>query len=283
MKKIQTEKKEFILNFLSQNENLRKDFLNCKNPEERMSFLMNLENLKEHFKGWKLTKYLTYEIYKTLLENKIINYNSKSKLPNLNSNNISMKYEESDSKPNCRENTTSIDFNSSLQQTFIFDSDSSKSNKSDEIKPDTLSNEKLIDSSEPKEITLIGSEIINYQKEIDRLSDSLTKLSEKNSEFKEVINSFTNLNNKTTDISNKNKNSLESDSLREIKHIASLRSISSQKTDISISTDLLRKVTLIFVENKIIDPTSLAIENINAYSLITETILLKFINQNSFL
>ncbi|MDK0932636.1 hypothetical protein P5F48_05520 [Clostridium perfringens] len=259
------------LEFLNKNDSIKNDYLKCKNPKSRIDFLKNCKGLNIE----SITQYLTNEVKKELLRDTYL----ESKVDAEEQKENSMETNNCELESNYEKN---IDDISSLQHSF-FDKDSSKSNKSDEIKPDTLGNKKLIDSSEPKEITLIGSEIINYQKEIDRLSDSLTKLSEKNSEFKEVINSFTNLNNKTTDISNENENSLESDSLKEIKHIASLRSISSQKTDISISTDLLRKVTLIFVENKIIDPTSLAIENINAYSLITETILLKFINQNSFL
>ena len=259
------------LEFLHKNDSIKNDYLKCKNPKSRIDFLKNCKGLNIE----NITQYLTNEVRKELLRDTSL----ESKVDAEEQKENSMETNNCELESNCEKN---IDDISSLQHSF-FDKDSSKSNKSDEIKPDTLSNGKLIDSSEPKEITFIGSETINYQKEIDRLSDSLTKLSEKNSEFKEVINSFINLNNKTTDISNKNENSLESDSLREIKHIASLRSISSKKTDISISTDLLRKVTLLFVENKIIDPTSLAIENINAYSLITETILLKFINQNSFL
>ncbi|HAT4139477.1 TPA: hypothetical protein I9Z78_002049 [Clostridium perfringens] len=259
------------LEFLHKNDSIKNDYLKCKNPKSRIDFLKNCKGLKIE----SITQYLTNEVKKELLRDTYL----ESKVDAEEQKENSMETNNCELESNYEKN---IDDISSLQHSF-FDKDSSKSNKSDEIKPDTLSNGKLIDSSEPKEITLIGSETINYQKEIDRLSDSLTKLSKKNSEFKEVINSFINLNNKTTDISNKNENSLESDSLREIKHIASLRSISSEKTDISISTDLLRKVTLLFVENKIIDPTSLAIENINAYSLITETILLKFINQNSFL
>ena len=259
------------LEFLHKNDSIKNDYLKCKNPKSRIDFLKNCKGLNIE----SITQYLTNEVKKELLRDTYL----ESKVDAEEQKENSMETNNCELESNYEKN---IDDISSLQHSF-FDKDSSKSNKSDEIKPDTLSNGKLIDSSEPKEITLIGSETINYQKEIDRLSDSLTKLSKKNSEFKEVINSFINLNNKTTDISNKNENSLESDSLREIKHIASLRSISSKKTDISISTDLLRKVTLLFVENKIIDPTSLAIENINAYSLITETILLKFINQNSFL
>ncbi|TBX15619.1 hypothetical protein BFS06_09460 [Clostridium perfringens] len=259
------------LEFLHKNDSIKNDYLKCKNPKSRIDFLKNCKGLNIE----SITQYLTNEVRKELLRDTSL----ESKVDTEEQKENSMETNNCELESNCEKN---IDDISSLQHSF-FDKDSSKSNKSDEIKPDTLGNKKLIDSSEPKEITLIGSETINYQKEIDRLSDSLTKLSEKNSELKEVINSFINLNNKTTDISNKNENSLESDSLREIKHIASLRSLSSQKTDISISTDLLRKVTLLFVENKIIDPTSLAIENINAYSLITETILLKFINQNSFL
>lgn len=259
------------LEFLHKNDSIKNDYLKCKNPKSRIDFLKNCKGLNIE----SITQYLTNEVKKELLRDTYL----ESKVDAEEQKENSMKTNNCELESNCEKN---IDDISSLQHSF-FDKDSSKSNKSDEIKPDTLGNKKLIDSSEPKEITLIGSETINYQKEIDRLSDSLTKLSEKNSELKEVINSFINLNNKTTDISNKNENSLESDSLREIKHIASLRSISSEKTDISISTDLLRKVTLLFVENKIIDPTSLAIENINAYSLIAETILLKFINQNSFL
>ena len=259
------------LEFLHKNDSIKNDYLKCKNPKSRIDFLKNCKGLNIE----SITQYLTNEVKKELLRDTYL----ESKVDAEEQKENSMETNNCELESNCEKN---IDDISSLQHSF-FDKDSSKSNKSDEIKPDTLGNKKLIDSSEPKEITLIGSETINYQKEIDRLSDSLTKLSEKNSELKEVINSFINLNNKTTDISNKNENSLESDSLREIKHIASLRSISSKKTDISISTDLLRKVTLLFVENKIIDPTSLAIENINAYSLITETILLKFINQNSFL
>lgn len=259
------------LEFLHKNDSIKNDYLKCKNPKSRIDFLKNCKGLNIE----SITQYLTNEVKKELLRDTYL----ESKVDAEEQKENSMETNNCELESNYEKN---IDDISSLQHSF-FDKDSSKSNKSDEIKPDTLGNKKLIDSSEPKEITLIGSETINYQKEIDRLSDSLTKLSEKNSEFKEVINSFINLNNKTTDISNKNENSLESDSLREIKHIASLRSISSEKTNISISTDLLRKVTLLFVENKIIDPTSLAIENINAYSLITETILLKFINQNSFL
>ncbi|NGU71869.1 hypothetical protein G6Z24_07600 [Clostridium perfringens] len=259
------------LEFLHKNDSIKNDYLKCKNPKSRIDFLKNCKGLNIE----SITQYLTNEVKKELLRDTYL----ESKVDAEEQKENSMETNNCELESNYEKN---IDDISSLQHSF-FDKDSSKSNKSDEIKPDTLSNGKLIDSSEPKEITFIGSETINYQKEIDRLSDSLTKLSEKNSEFKEVINSFINLNNKTTDICNKNENSLESDSLREIKHIASLRSISSKKTDISISTDLLRKVTLLFVENKIIDPTSLAIENINAYSLITETILLKFINQNSFL
>ena len=259
------------LEFLHKNDSIKNDYLKCKNPKSRIDFLKNCKGLNIE----NITQYLTNEVRKELLRDTSL----ESKVDAEEQKENSMETNNCELESNCEKN---IDDISSLQHSF-FDKDSSKSNKSDEIKPDTLSNGKLIDSSESKEITLIGSETINYQKEIDRLSDSLTKLSKKNSEFKEVINSFINLNNKTTDISNKNENSLESDSLREIKHIASLRSISSEKTNISISTDLLRKVTLLFVENKIIDPTSLAIENINAYSLIAETILLKFINQNSFL
>ena len=259
------------LEFLHKNDSIKNDYLKCKNPKSRIDFLKNCKGLNIE----NITQYLTNEVRKELLRDTSL----ESKVDAEEQKENSMETNNCELESNCEKN---IDDISSLQHSF-FDKDSSKSNKSDEIKPDTLGNKKLIDSSEPKEITLIGSETINYQKEIDRLSDSLTKLSEKNSELKEVINSFINLNNKTTDISNKNENSLESDSLREIKHIASLRSISSEKTNISISTDLLRKVTLLFVENKIIDPTSLAIENINAYSLIAETILLKFINQNSFL
>ena len=259
------------LEFLHKNDSIKNDYLKCKNPKSRIDFLKNCKGLNIE----SITQYLTNEVRKELLKDTYL----ESKVDAEEQKENSMETNNCELESNCEKN---IDDISSLQHSF-FDKDSSKSNKSDEIKPDTLGNKKLIDSSEPKEITLIGSETINYQKEIDRLSDSLTKLSKKNSEFKEVINSFINLNNKTTDISNKNENSLESDSLREIKHIASLRSISSEKTNISISTDLLRKVTLLFVENKIIDPTSLAIENINAYSLIAETILLKFINQNSFL
>lgn len=259
------------LEFLHKNDSIKNDYLKCKNPKSRIDFLKNCKDLNLE----NITQYLTREVRKELLKDTYL----ESKVDAEEQKENSMETNNCELESNCEKN---IDDISSLQHSF-FDKDSSKSNKSDEIKPDTLGNKKLIDSSEPKEITLIGSETINYQKEIDRLSNSLTKLREKNSEFKEVINSFINLNNKITDISNKNENSLESDSLREIKHIASLRSISSEKTDISISTDLLRKVTLLFVENKIIDPTSLAIENINAYSLITETILLKFINQNSFL
>lgn len=259
------------LEFLHKNDSIKNDYLKCKNPKSRIDFLKNCKGLNIE----NITQYLTNEVRKELLRDTSL----ESKVDAEEQKENSMETNNCELESNYEKN---IDDISSLQHSF-FDKDSSKSNKSDEIKPDTLSNGKLIDSSEPKEITLIGSETINYQKEIDRLSDSLTKLSKKNSEFKEVINSFINLNNKTTDISNKNENYLESDSLREIKHIASLRSISSEKTNISISTDLLRKVTLLFVENKIIDPTSLAIENINAYSLITETILLKFINQNSFL
>ncbi|EOU1921404.1 hypothetical protein QTI56_12965 [Clostridium perfringens] len=259
------------LEFLHKNDSIKNDYLKCKNPKSRIDFLKNCKGLNIE----SITQYLTNEVKKELLRDTYL----ESKVDAEEQKENSMETNNCELESNYEKN---IDDISSLQHSF-FDKDSSKSNKSDEIKPDTLSNGKLIDSSEPKEITLIGSETINYQKEIDRLSDSLTKLSKKNSEFKEVINSFINLNNKTTDISNKNENSLESDSLREIKHIASLRSISSEKTNISISTDLLRKVTLLFVENKIIDPTSLAIENINAYSLIAETILLKFINQNSFL
>ena len=259
------------LEFLHKNDSIKNDYLKCKNPKSRIDFLKNCKGLNIE----SITQYLTNEVKKELLRDTYL----ESKVDAEEQKENSMETNNCELESNYEKN---IDDISSLQHSF-FDKDSSKSNKSDEIKPDTLSNGKLIDSSEPKEITLIGSETINYQKEIDRLSDSLTKLSKKNSEFKEVINSFINLNNKTTDICNKNENSLESDSLREIKHIASLRSISSEKTNISISTDLLRKVTLLFVENKIIDPTSLAIENINAYSLITETILLKFINQNSFL
>ncbi len=259
------------LEFLHKNDSIKNDYLKCKNPKSRIDFLKNCKGLNIE----SITQYLTNEVKKELLRDTYL----ESKVDAEEQKENSMETNNCELESNYEKN---IDDISSLQHSF-FDKDSSKSNKSDEIKPDTLGNKKLIDSSEPKEITLIGSETINYQKEIDRLSDSLTKLSEKNSEFKEVINSFINLNNKTTDISNKDENSLESDSLREIKHIASLRSISSEKTNISISTDLLRKVTLLFVENKIIDPTSLAIENINAYSLITETILLKFINQNSFL
>ncbi|EGT2190521.1 hypothetical protein GM168_01550 [Clostridium perfringens] len=259
------------LEFLHKNDSIKNDYLKCKNPKSRIDFLKNCKGLNIE----SITQYLTNEVRKELLRDTSL----ESKVDAEEQKENSMETNNCELESNYEKN---IDDISSLQHSF-FDKDSSKSKKSDEIKPDTLSNGKLIDSSEPKEITLIGSETINYQKEIDRLSDSLTKLSKKNSEFKEVINSFINLNNKTTDISNKNENSLESDSLREIKHIASLRSISSEKTNISISTDLLRKVTLLFVENKIIDPTSLAIENINAYSLIAETILLKFINQNSFL
>lgn len=259
------------LEFLHKNDSIKNDYLKCKNPKSRIDFLKNCKGLNIE----SITQYLTNEVRKELLRDTSL----ESKVDAEEQKENSMETNNCELESNYEKN---IDDISSLQHSF-FDKDSSKSNKSDEIKPDTLGNKKLIDSSEPKEITLIGSETINYQKEIDRLSDSLTKLSEKNSELKEVINSFINLNNKTTDISNKNENSLESDSLREIKHIASLRSISSEKTNISISTDLLRKVTLLFVENKIIDPTSLAIENINAYSLIAETILLKFINQNSFL
>ncbi|EOU1607894.1 hypothetical protein LI034_11495 [Clostridium perfringens] len=259
------------LEFLHKNDSIKNDYLKCKNPKSRIDFLKNCKGLNIE----SITQYLTNEVKKELLRDTYL----ESKVDAEEQKENSMETNNCELESNYEKN---IDDISSLQHSF-FDKDSSKSNKSDEIKPDTLGNKKLIDSSEPKEITLIGSETINYQKEIDRLSDSLTKLSKKNSEFKEVINSFINLNNKTTDISNKNENSLESDSLREIKHIASLRSISSEKTNISISTDLLRKVTLLFVENKIIDPTSLAIENINAYSLIAETILLKFINQNSFL
>lgn len=259
------------LEFLHKNDSIKNDYLKCKNPKSRIDFLKNCKGLNIE----NITQYLTNEVKKELLRDTYL----ESKVDAEEQKENSMETNNCELESNYEKN---IDDISSLQHSF-FDKDSSKSNKSDEIKPDTLSNGKLIYSSEPKEITLIGSETINYQKEIDRLSDSLTKLSKKNSEFKEVINSFINLNNKTTDISNKNENSLESDSLREIKHIASLRSISSEKTNISISTDLLRKVTLLFVENKIIDPTSLAIENINAYSLIAETILLKFINQNSFL
>lgn len=259
------------LEFLHKNDSIKNDYLKCKNPKSRIDFLKNCKGLNIE----SITQYLTNEVRKELLRDSSL----ESKVDAEEQKENSMETNNCELESNCEKN---IDDISSLQHSF-FDKDSSKSNNSDEIKPDTLGNKKLIDSSEPKEITLIGSETINYQKEIDRLNDSLTKLSEKNSELKEVINSFINLNNKTTDISNKNENSLESDSLREIKHIASLRSISSEKTNISISTDLLRKVTLLFVENKIIDPTSLAIENINAYSLITETILLKFINQNSFL
>ncbi|EOU2040689.1 hypothetical protein ACV3Q1_07550 [Clostridium perfringens] len=259
------------LEFLHKNDSIKNDYLKCKNPKSRIDFLKNCKGLNIE----SITQYLTNEVKKELLRDTYL----ESKVDDEEQKENSMETNNCELESNYEKN---IDDISSLQHSF-FDKDSSKSNKSDEIKPDTLGNKKLIDSSEPKEITLIGSETINYQKEIDRLSDSLTKLSKKNSEFKEVINSFINLNNKTTDISNKNENSLESDSLREIKHIASLRSISSEKTNISISTDLLRKVTLLFVENKIIDPTSLAIENINAYSLIAETILLKFINQNSFL
>ncbi|EOU2112675.1 hypothetical protein [Clostridium perfringens] len=259
------------LEFLHKNDSIKNDYLKCKNPKSRIDFLKNCKGLNIE----SITQYLTNEVKKELLRDTYL----ESKVDAEEQKENSMETNNCELESNYEKN---IDDISSLQHSF-FDKDSSKSNKSDEIKPDTLGNKKLIDSSEPKEITLIGSETINYQKEIDRLSDSLTKLSKKNSEFKEVINSFINLNNKTTDISNKNENSLESDSLREIKHIASLRSISSEKTNISISTDLLRKVTLLFVENKIIDPTSLAIENINVYSLIAETILLKFINQNSFL
>lgn len=259
------------LEFLHKNDSIKNDYLKCKNPKSRIDFLKNCKGLNIE----SITQYLTNEVKKELLRDTSL----ESKVDAEEQKENSMETNNCELESNYEKN---IDDISSLQHSF-FDKDSSKSNKSDEIKPDTLGNKKLIDSSEPKEITLIGSETINYQKEIDKLSDSLTKLREENSELKEVINSFTNLNNKTTDISNENENSLESDSLREIKHIASLRSISSQKTDISISTDLLRKVTLLFVENKIIDPTSLAIENINPYSLITETILLKFINQNSFL
>ncbi|WP_300258947.1 hypothetical protein [Clostridium sp.] len=259
------------LEFLHKNDSIKNDYLKCKNPKSRIDFLKNCKDLNLE----NITQYLTREVRKELLKDTYL----ESKVDAEEQKENSMETNNCELESNCEKNKNDI---SSLQHSF-FDKDLSKSNKSDEIKPDTLGNKKLIDSSEPKEITLIGSETINYQKEIDRLSDSLTKLSEKNSELKEVINSFINLNNKITDISNKNENSLESDSLREIKHIASLRSISSEKTDISISTDLLRKVTLLFVENKIIDPSSLAIENINPYSLITETILLKFINQNSFL
>ncbi|HAT4294407.1 TPA: hypothetical protein I9069_001069 [Clostridium perfringens] len=259
------------LEFLHKNDSIKNDYLKCKNPKSRIDFLKNCKGLNIE----SITQYLTNEVRKELLRDTSL----ESKVAAEEQKENSMETNNCELESNCEKNKNDI---SSLQHSF-FDKDSSNSNKSDEIKPDTLSNKKLIDSSEPKEITLIGSETINYQKEIDRLSNSLTKLREKNSEFKEVINSFINLNNKITDISNKNENSLESDSLREIKHIASLRSISSEKTNISISTDLLRKVTLLFVENKIIDPTSLAIENINAYSLIAETILLKFINQNSFL
>lgn len=259
------------LEFLHKNDSIKNDYLKCKNPKSRIDFLKNCKGLNIE----SITQYLTNEVRKELLRDTYL----ESKVDAEEQKENSMEINNCELESNCEKNKNDI---SSLQHSF-FDKDSSKSNKSDEIKPDTLSNEKLIDSSEPKKITLIGFETINYQKEIDILSDSLTKLSEENSELKEVINSFTNLNNKTTDISNENENSLETNSLKEIKQIASLRSISSQKTDISISTDLLRKVTLLFVENKIIDPSSLAIENINPYSLITETILLKFINQNSFL
>ena len=259
------------LEFLHKNDSIKNDYLKCKNPKSRIDFLKNCKGLNIE----SITQYLTNEVKKELLRDTSL----ESKVDAEEQKENSMETNNCELESNCEKN---IDDILSLQHSF-FDKDSSKSNKSDEIKPDTLSNKKLIDSSEPKEITLIGSETINYQKEIDRLSDSLTKLREENSELKEFLNSFTNLNNKTTDISNKDENSLESDSLKEIKQIASLRSLSSQKTDISISTDLLRKVTLLFVENKIIDPNSLAIENINPYSLITETIILKFINQNSFL
>lgn len=259
------------LEFLHKNDSIKNDYLKCKNPKSRIDFLKNCKGLNIE----SITQYLTNEVRKELLRDTYL----ESKVDAEEQKENSMETNNCELESNCEKNKNDI---SSLQHSF-FDKDSSKSNKSDEIKPNTLSNEKLIDSSEPKEITLIGSETINYQKEIDRLSDSLTKLREENSELKEFLNSFTNLNNKTTDISSENENSLESDSLKEIKQIASLRSLSSQKTDISISTDLLRKVTLLFVENKIIDPNSLAIENINPYSLITETILLKFINQNSFL
>ncbi|MDB2055787.1 hypothetical protein ABHA15_12970 [Clostridium perfringens] len=259
------------LEFLHKNDSIKNDYLKCKNPKSRIDFLKNCKGLNIE----SITQYLTNEVKKELLRDTYL----ESKVDAEEQKENSMETNNCELESNCEKNKNDI---SSLQHSF-FDKDSSKSNKSDEIKPDTLNNEKLIDSSEPKEITLIGSETINYQKEIDRLSDSLTKLREENSELKEFLNSFTNLNNKTTDISSENENSLESDSLKEIKQIASLRSLSSQKTDISISTDLLRKVTLLFVENKIIDPNSLAIENINPYSLITETIILKFINQNSFL
>lgn len=259
------------LEFLNKNDSIKNDYLKCKNPKSRIDFLKNCKGLNIE----SITQYLTNEVKKELLRDTYL----ESKVDAEEQKENSMETNNCELESNCEKNKNDI---SSLQHSF-FDKDSSKSNKSDEIKLDTLSNEKLIDSSEPKEITLIGSETINYQKEIDRLSDSLTKLREENSELKEFLNSFTNLNNKTTDISSENENSLESDSLKEIKQIASLRSLSSQKTDISISTDLLRKVTLLFVENKIIDPNSLAIENINPYSLITETIILKFINQNSFL
>ncbi|MDU1017458.1 MAG: hypothetical protein E6038_04065 [Clostridium perfringens] len=259
------------LEFLHKNDSIKNDYLKCKNPKSRIDFLKNCKGLNIE----SITQYLTNEVRKELLRDTYL----ESKVDAEEQKENSMETNNCELESNCEKNKNDI---SSLQHSF-FDKDSSKSNKSDEIKLDTLSNEKLIDSSEPKEITLIGSETINYQKEIDRLSDSLTKLREENSELKEFLNSFTNLNNKTTDISSENENSLESDSLKEIKQIASLRSLSSQKTDISISTDLLRKVTLLFVENKIIDPNSLAIENINPYSLITETIILKFINQNSFL
>ena len=259
------------LEFLHKNDSIKNDYLKCKNPKSRIDFLKNCKGLNIE----SITQYLTNEVRKELLRDTYL----ESKVDAEEQKENSMETNNCELESNCEKNKNDI---SSVQHSF-FDKDSSKSNKSDEIKLDTLSNEKLIDSSEPKEITLIGSETINYQKEIDRLSDSLTKLREENSELKEFLNSFTNLNNKTTDISSENENSLESDSLKEIKQIASLRSLSSQKTDISISTDLLRKVTLLFVENKIIDPNSLAIENINPYSLITETIILKFINQNSFL
>ncbi|ASY52613.1 hypothetical protein QTH14_13360 [Clostridium perfringens] len=259
------------LEFLHKNDSIKNDYLKCKNPKSRIDFLKNCKGLNIE----SITQYLTNEVRKELLRDTYL----ESKVDAEEQKENSMETNNCELESNCEKNKDDI---SSLQHSF-FDKDSSKSNKSDEIKLDTLSNEKLIDSSEPKEITLIGSETINYQKEIDRLSDSLTKLRKENSELKEFLNSFTNLNNKTTDISSENENSLESDSLKEIKQIASLRSLSSQKTDISISTDLLRKVTLLFVENKIIDPNSLAIENINPYSLITETIILKFINQNSFL
>lgn len=270
--------KEKILEYLFNNQDIANNFLNCKKPKDRLIFLKTTPSLKKILGNENITTYIATTIYNELLDyqNKNINSKLNNKIDKVNENDL--------------QKTTST-FNSMGFDQFEMDLPTIKQPNTSEFEiynlnsiSQSLSNKKIIDSSEDADIISLTKEDAESFAILEDIEQRFKDIVDENKKLKEIIKELTE--EKNSNNSNKtNEEHINDDSIKnkQILQMVKLVNMNCEKINIQISKDIIQKASKFIDNNNLLNTECLINENITIPSIVVETILLAFINQNSLI